>query len=187
MSWQKTATKVRGVRGSSSQEIHRGVKWAPLGDSPDCSARNTALSKAVSGAALSFRFIVLKDDRVVAARKSVSPCHKQGRAPSSSAWFPKSSFSFPLLFSRVLSLHLSCLRPLAEFFRLAIKTFLVQHLWSKVNICDFMRRSPPIYESDSWYKEYLTNLSVKGRRTSPVTLSSAAWDECNNNCPSMAN
>lgn len=139
---KKRATKVRGVRGSSSQEIHGGVKQAPLGDSPDCSARNAALSKPVSGAALSVRFILLKDDRVVASRKSVSPCHRQGRAPSSSVLFPKSSFSFPLLFSRVLSLHLSCLRLLAGFFWLAIKTFLVQHLRSQVNICYFMGSSP---------------------------------------------
>lgn len=153
---KKRAAKVRGVRGSSSQEIHRGVKRAPLGDSPDCSARNAALSKPVSGAALSFPFILLKDDRVVASRKSVSPCHKQGRAPSSSVLFPKSSFSFPLLFSRLFSLHLSCLRLLAGFFRLAIKTFLVQHLHSQVNIRDFMRHSPPIYEGNSWYEGYLT-------------------------------
>lgn len=116
---KKRAAKVRGVSGSSSQEIHRGVKCAPLGDSPDCSARNAALSKPVSGAALSFRFIVWKaeDDRVVASRKSVSPCHKQGHAPSSSILFQKSSFSFPLLFSRMLSFHLSCLRLHAGFFR----------------------------------------------------------------------
>lgn len=139
---KKRAAKVRGVHGSSSQEMHRGVKWAPLGDSPDCSARNAALSKPVSGAALSLRFIVLKDDRVVASRKSVSPRHKQGPAPSSSVLFPKSSFPFPLLISCVLSLHLSCFWLLAGFFRLVIKTFLVQHLCSQVNICDLFEMLP---------------------------------------------
>lgn len=42
--------------------------------------------KPVSGAALSFRFIAGKaeDDRAVACGKSVTPCHQQGHAPSSS-------------------------------------------------------------------------------------------------------
>lgn len=97
--------------------------------------------KTVSGAGLSFRFMVGKaeDDRAVAYGESVTPCHKQGHASSSSVLFRKSSFSFPLLFpADFLFIHLRLLTTLLGKVKSTVFVWVLQ-LVSQVSVCHFMR------------------------------------------------